>query len=491
MQKITFKAMAFGLMATFLSGCMDEPQLTLKEKTKEDQARINAINTVPRIINNSYIILGNNENSLPGSLETSVAAAGGSITKKWNSVGVAVAISNDPNFEAKAKRIAGVRSVINDFDAQWTQPESVGQSIEMAVGNPPNSGDNDTRFDLQWGHDAIDAPEAWNAGHRGNGAVVAVLDGGYDLDHPDLAPNIIGGQNFVPGETLSFARNVANSHGTHVAGTVAAADNGIGIIGVAPSAKLLLVKVLRDTGSGAFSWMLEGILYATANGADVINMSLGAYLPRNGKFLNEDGTINNATKDIQELIVAITRVTNFAKKNGVTLFAAAGNDGIDGDKDKSGIHIPSGVPACISISATAPIGWAKSPATANLDILTSYSNFGVTDIAFAAPGGDTAYPGNENCIIGGLTRPCWVFDLVFSTGSNLNPATASYYWSAGTSMACPHAAGVAALIVGKNGGSMDPTAVEAKMRASADDLGKPGKDAAYGHGRINARKAVM
>lgn len=95
----------------------------------------------------------------------------------------------------------------------------------------------------------------------------------------------------------------------------------------------------------------------------------------------------------------------------------------------------------------------------------------------------------------GLARPCWVFDLVFSVGGYAQgtpggPLTASYSWSAGTSMAAPHAAGVAALIVGKNGGRISPAALERELRQSADDLGKPGNDSEYGGGRVNAARAV-
>jgi subtilisin family serine protease len=144
----------------------------------------------------------------------------------------------------------------------------------------------------------------------------------------------------------------------------------------------------------------------------------------------------------------------------------------------------------LSISATAPIGWATDPGNIFLDNLASYSNFGQSTISFAAPGGDFIYPGDELCTIAGRTRPCWVFDLVFSTGSNLNPALASYFWAAGTSMAAPHAAGVAALIIGKNGGSMHPAQVAATLAAGADDLDKPGNDDAYGAGRVNAGNAV-
>lgn len=192
------------------------------------------------------------------------------------------------------------------------------------------------------------------------------------------------------------------------------------------------------------------------------------------------------TRIVAVLKNSIARAVAYAHQNGTTVITSAGNDANDGDHDKALIHIPSDAPQAISIAATAPIGWAVDPLNAFLDNPASYTNFGQSVIDFAAPGGDTAYPGNENCTIAGLLRPCWVFDLVFSTGSNLNPAIASYYWSAGTSMAAPHASGVAALIIGANGGDMAPAQVEAALRSSADDLGKPGNDDFYGAGRVNA-----
>lgn len=489
MFKTKLKLAALAAIVTIMASCADEPNLTPAEKSKERNARIAQNPSNVTLLKDKFIIIANG-NSLSASLDAEVAAAGGKIDKKMGVVGLATATSSDPNFRAKAEKIAGVRSVIPDFTAQWTEPGVQVDAVEDDFGTPPNSGDDDVRFDLQWGHAAINASGAWNAGHRGAGAVVAVLDGGFDLDQPDLASNIIGSASFVPGESAQFAIPNGFSHGTHVAGTVAAADNGKGIIGVAPMAKLLLVKVLKDSGSGSFSWMLDGMLYATLQGADVINMSLGAVIPRNGKFLNEDGSISNETKSVQELLVAIARVTQFANANGVTVIAAAGNDAIDFDHAYSYINIPSSAPKILSISATAPIGWAVNPAT-NLDLFTSYSNYGSADVSFAAPGGDGQLPGNANCTVSGVTRPCWVFDLVFSSANTASTVTPSGSWAAGTSMASPHAAGVAALIIGKNGGSMAPSAVEAKLRASADDLGKPGQDPLYGYGRVNALKAVQ
>jgi lantibiotic leader peptide-processing serine protease len=253
------------------------------------------------------------------------------------------------------------------------------------------------------------------------------------------------------------------------------------VIGVAPDAELVLVKVLADSGSGAWEWVIAGILYAADVDADVINMSLGASIPRRG--FESDGEWVNAN-EVAALITAINRATTYAYQNGTTVITSAGNSGWNLNEAADLFVAPAMSPNVIAISATAPVGWAVDPFNTFLDNLASYSNYGTRVIDFAAPGGDFVYPGNENCTIAGLLRPCWVFDLVFSTGNN------GWYWSAGTSMAAPHASGVAALIVGKNGGSMHPAQVEAALRKSADDLGMPGKDAVYGHGRVNAARAV-
>ena len=138
----------------------------------------------------------------------------------------------------------------HNISTQWVSPEPRVAGPSIQAGNPPESGNDDFFFDLQWGHDAVDAPEAWDAGGRGDGARVAVIDTGFDTDHPDLIPNVnfALSTNFVPGESLTYALPDSFSHGTHTAGTVAAADNGFGTIGVAPEAELVLVKGLPDAG---------------------------------------------------------------------------------------------------------------------------------------------------------------------------------------------------------------------------------------------------
>lgn len=430
----------------------------------------------------SYVVLANK--GLPANFQSRIEASGGRITGLVPEIGVAIVESSSPSFREDAAAITGIRSVSANIVLQLTtQQPSVTHVSAADIGNPPFSGEDDPIFDFQWGHDAIDAVEAWQAGHRGAGVRVAVLDSGIDADHPDLAPNLNTAlsASFVPGEHWDVRPGVFFNHGTHVAGTIAAADNGVGAIGVAPDAEIIAVKVLSEhTGGGSFGGIVQGIVYATNVGADIINMSLGADIPHNCTF--EDGHF--PAKDCAELLVATSRATMYARQRGVTVLAAAGNDGRDLDHDASLVALPAQLPGVISIAATAPIGWALDPANTNMDNLASYSNYGQSGIDFSAPGGDSSYPGNELCQVSFLTRPCWVFDLTMSTISG------GWGWAAGTSMATPHAAGVAALIIGRNGGAMDPAHVERALRASADDLGKPGNDDAHGAGRVNALRAV-
>lgn len=428
-----------------------------------------------------YVVLANSETSLPSALLQEIRAAGGTVTETLPEIGIAVVTTANPNFAA---RVRGARSVVPSIRLQWIPPNPEQVPATADFGNPPNSGDDDFFFDLQWGHDAVNAPEAWERGARGEGVRVAVLDTGFDLDHPDLAPNInlALSFNFVPGETLQYALPDPFSHGTHTAGTVAAADNAFGTIGVAPEAELVLVKVLDDEGSGEFDWVISGIYHAANVDADIINMSLGAVLDlRGGCDDPADPETCYTTRDVVELMVAMARATSYANRRGTTVIAAAGNDAINFNRNPWLIALPAMSPHVLGISATTPIGWAVDPET-DLDVPTSYTNTGTLLVDFAAPGGDVLYPGNENCTVAGLTRPCWVFDLVFSTGNN------SWFWAGGTSMAAPHAAGVAALLISENGGDLSPARVRTLLRRYADDLGSRGFDPIYGHGRVDATR---
>jgi lantibiotic leader peptide-processing serine protease len=432
----------------------------------------------------SYLIVAN------GNAPTAqqIHVAGGTLTRSLPQIGVAVASSSDPRFATKAGRLG---TVVPNVPVQLRHP------VQRVAFTPAATGDGNTGDDplspLQWGHDAVDAPQAWALGAQGAGTLVAVLDDGIDSTHPDLVPNFRAdlSTSFIPGETYEYDSGIADdpfSHGTHVAGTIVAARNGFGVTGIAPSAQFFMVKVLASaTGSGTWESVISGILHAADSGADVINMSLGASVPRRG-YVEEDGTKVGAN-EIAALVTAIDRASAYAHRQGATVVAAAGNAATDRDKDKDQLFLPADSPHVIAVSALGPRGWALDPTGTDLDEQAFYTNYGRSAIDFSAPGGNIDFDlidadPWEMCTVL-VVRPCWVFDLVFSTGS-----AGSFYWGAGTSMAAPHVSGVAALVIASGGGSMHPAQVAAALRRSADDLGQPGRDPVHGLGRVNAARAA-
>lgn len=472
-------------LATWTAGCSDHdpgpavaPELTLQRSASTDGA-------------SSYLVLAQG-NAFSKQLERGIERAGGRLTQTVAGIGIAVASSTDPAFAIRAGRIGGVRAVVPNPDMGLApRPERVERLSPEMFSNPPVSGDDDFFFDLQWGHDAVDAPEAWNAGARGASVRVAILDSGIDVAHPDLSPNLnlALSRSFRPGESIGDPP-VGGSfhHGTHVAGLVAAADNGLGVIGVAPEVEIVAVKVLSNQGGfvGSFGDLIAAIVYAADIDADVISMSLGALVSHRGVIFDAEGNeIRVPASAIAELLVALGRATTYAHQRGTTLIASAGNQARDGDSDRDLVHLPSDLSHVLSIAATGPMGWALD-ANTDLDVPSFFTNHGQSVISFAAPGGnlDFGLPPGQLCTVAGVTVPCFVFDFVMSTDFG------GWSWSLGTSMAAPYATGVAALIIGENGGSMHPAQVEAEMRRSADDLGKPGKDDFFGAGRVNAGNAV-
>ncbi|MEN8158273.1 MAG: S8 family serine peptidase [Bacteroidota bacterium] len=483
------KIFAAATFALVLNACeMDQMDQELINNPF-DEAAI-SLENIP--LHKSFIIISKS-NTLPDGFDEVIASANGTLVNAIPGIGIARVDSEDPDFMAKVTNITGISAVVPNLKSQYIDPNMRSQEFLPAEeeteksnkGKPrkKSASISDFYFALQWGPDAIDAPEAWEAGYRGDGVKVGVLDTGFDLDHPDLAPNISDLSYDFTGEGLQYSLGDVFSHGTHTAGIIAAAENGFGTIGIAPEAELVLIKVLYDEGYGYLFDILNGIIYAALVDVDVINMSIGSTFEKSGNA--EDGySAADAAwyKNIYERAIA------FAYQNGTTVIASAGNEAIDYDHSADLMHMPSGAAHALSISSTAPIGWAANPLT-NLDMFAStYSNYGQSTIDFAAPGGNYAYAftpgGYDLCTVGGVTHYCYVFDFVFSTGNG------GWYWSVGTSMAAPHAAGVAALIVEKNGGSMAPGDVKEALLDSSDDLGKPGNDDFYGMGRVNALKAV-
>jgi subtilisin family serine protease len=332
------------------------------------------------------------------------------------------------------------------------------RALRVAWANDPCAG-------RQWGLPAIKAPQAWST-TRGTGVTVAVIDTGVDLRHPDLRGRLV----LRPGSDLtrntasrcSFQKPVAwarrsvavarddNGHGTHVAGIVAAAtSNRRGVAGVAPGARVLPVKVLDRNGSGTDRAVARGICFAVRNGAKVINLSLGED-PISSVIVSGRGTDTNLA-------------VSFAHARGVTVVIAAGNESF---------------PAC-----DFPASHAKALCVGAVDrrgLRARYSNFG-TAVGVVAPGGG-----------GGLSE-CGDDEEIWSTiapRAERDCGQDGYEALAGTSMAAPHVAGVAALVIARFPRRASPAFVHERLKSTADDLGIPGVDPFYGYGRVNAQRAV-
>ena len=428
-----------------------------------------------------YIVLAAADAALPA-VEQRLTGLGATVIGRIPEIGVVLAASRDAGFADRVGRVPGTAGVLPDLRLQRHDPNMAADFVvAQAINDPPNTGDDDPLLNFQWGHAAIDAFDAWDAGYRGAGVRVAVLDAGIDAEHPDLAPNLNAGlsRSFIAGEDWNIPPGFYVHHGTYVSGIIAAADNGFGMIGVAPEAELVAVKVVSDSGTGPVSALLAGLVYAATIDADVINMSLGGYLPL-GVFQSDPGF----SRFYASLVAAFNRAAGFAASRGATIVVASGNDQVDGDHTASLWNLPADGPHVIAVSATAPVGWGVDPNT-DLDRPASYTNFGQSLIDLAGPGGDFAFtPVTQLCTVAGFTLPCFFLDGVFST------INGGWGWADGTSAAAAYVAGVAALVVGKNGGSLDPGQVRAVLTQTADDLGKVGNDAFYGSGRVNAGRAV-
>lgn len=411
---------------------------------------------LPQVVDGQHIIVMKAKQGIPIDIEAAVLEAGGEVVSTVPEVGIVVAASDAEDFAEKIAEHAAVQVVLPQLNIQWI-PDNI-------YTNDVTPGDEDL-YGFQWNMPAINAPEAWDDGYAGEDARVAVLDTGIDSTHPDLAGNIdlAASKSFVPGEGLEPELAPWPEpwwHGTWTAGIIAAADNEYGVIGVAPKATIINVKVLCKYGWGYFDWIIEGIVYAaTEADADVINMSLSGAFPKSDA---------RYTRLIPYYLSLFNRAVNFAARQGVTVVCSAGNEAWDLNHNWDWVVLPAEAGNGMVVSATGPVGLE------NFDNPASYTNYGTSVIDVAAPGGDhQLWP-----------EPDWWLDMVFST----HPL--GWIWADGTSASAPHVSGLAALIIGKNGGEMHPAQVKAIIEQSADDLGKPGMDDYYGRGRINAYKAV-
>ncbi|MDT8301684.1 MAG: S8 family peptidase [Sedimentisphaerales bacterium] len=307
--------------------------------------------------------------TIQGPAEEAVTRAGGIVDHVFDII-PAIAIRIPEAALPGLERNPNVVSI--EPDAVVTALPKPGSPPGQDKKKPPEEPAPEPSQVIPWGVDRIDAEYAHSAGHTGAGVNIAIIDTGIDIDHPDLA--VAGGINFVPsGKGPPWARTIDsgaydddNGHGTHCAGIVAALDNNIGVVGVAPDAGLYAVKALDSSGSGYVSDIIAAIEWAVDNNMDIVNMSLSADV------------------HIQALEDACNAAT------GVILVAAAGNDG--GTVDYPAAYDDS----VIAVSATN-----------SSDGLAYFSNYG-PEIDIAAPGVSiySTYKGGGYDTLSGTSMAC-------------------------------------------------------------------------------------
>jgi serine protease len=364
--------------------------------------------------------------------------------------------------ELKSATLSAIKQLRANPNVEYAEPNYIVRAHAVP---------NDTHYPLQWHYPLINLPAAWDVTTGSSSVIVGVIDTGVLLNHPDLQGRLVAGYDFItdpasagdgdgpdndpndvgdadtPGGGSSF-------HGTHVAGTIAASsNNGLGVAGVAWGARVMPLRVLGLGGTGSSFDIMQAVLYAArlpnssgtlpAQRADIINLSLGGSSPSQ----------------------AAQNAINQARAQGVIIVASAGNEG------NSVPMYPASYDGVVSVSAV------------NINqALSNYSSYGST-VDIAAPGGEESDVNGDGYVDQVLST--WADD---SAG---NPAY-GYRFYQGTSMAAPHVAGVFALMKSVSP-TLTPDNIDALLAAGrlTVDLGTPGRDNSFGHGLIDALKAVQ
>jgi subtilisin family serine protease len=412
-----------------------------------------------------------------------VKAAGGTVVQAYDQIGVVVAQSTNPDFRTDVRKGRDGREVqsvgatrtaavsegpVGSAPAKLTTAKSLMAGEAAPVADPRES--------EQWDMQQIKADQAHKITDGSRRVLVGINDSGVDDTHPDLAPNFDARDsvncinNGVPDTTVGAWRPTTSSHGTHVAGTVAAARNGIGIVGVAPGVRIASVKVVNDDGFIYPEYAICGWIWAAEHHMDVTNHS---YYIDPWTYWCKDGGDQGAVQE------SVRRAVEFATNKGVLSVAAAGNSNYDlankttdnsspddstlvtRDINNSCLDLPTELPGVITVASTT-----------QARVKSGFSNFGLNKIDVAAPGS-----GILSTLPGG-----------------------GYGTMSGTSMASPHVTGVAALMKSAHPW-WTPRDLEKALRKEADDTACPttpdahctgttANNAFYGEGIADALDAV-
>lgn len=504
-----------------------------------------------------------------------VRAAGGTVDATNEAVGVLKVSTANPSFVNQISASKAIEGAARDkvIGRVPTEPRAAGEierlDAERAAGSSSSATAGNGRHTttptkkadpltpLQWDMDAIGAPQAHNVLMGDHRTRVGIMDTGVDGSHPDIAPNfdrklsrnftvdipLIDGPCEVP-SCVDPADVDEDGHGTHVAGTIGSPRNGIGIEGVAPGVDLVNVRAGQDSGYFFIGPFVDAMTYAGDIGLDVVNMSF--YIdPWLYNCKSNPADSREAQIEQRTIISATQRAINYAHRKGVTLISAMGNEDTDlgnptfddtspdfppdaayeRDVDNSCLNLPTEARHVIGVTSTGPSGRKAY-----------YSNYGIEQAEVAAPGGDyreffgtpdyatpknlilAPYPeavGRANGDIDEAGEPTTDFVVKDCTAG-----PCSYYqYLQGTSMASPHAVGVAALLVARygfgrgTGFGLPPAFTEALLYRSADPTacpdpatfvypgladhytatctGTPALNGFFGHGEVNALNAVL